>query len=212
MKRFLKSTFRILLIMKFLRLILVVETLLAIQVFCLSSGINLQKRKHTLVTGGAGFVGSHLVDSLMADNYSVTVLDDLSTGSLANIKHWLDHPNFALIQQDVSKPLDFGPKNNEDEFLLDEIYHLASPASPANYMLDPIKTIKTNSIGTINMLELAKSFRNPPRLVLASTSEVYGDPQVHPQTETYWGNTNPIGPRSCYDESKRLSESLSVAY
>lgn len=159
------------------------------------------KRKRILVTGGAGFVGSHLVDSLMLDGHEVIVCDNFYTGRKSNIDHWQGHSNFELLNHDVVDPLTIE---------VNEIYHLASPASPVHYMSNPIKTIKTNTLGTINMLGLAK--RVGAKILIASTSEIYGDPEVHPQSESYWGHTNSIGPRSCYDESKRLSESLAVAY
>lgn len=159
------------------------------------------KRKRILVTGGAGFVGSHLVDKLMLDGHEVIVCDNFYTGRKSNIEHWLGHPNFELLNHDVINPLTIE---------VNQIYHLASPASPIHYMSNPIKTIKTNTVGTINMLGLAK--RVGAKILIASTSEIYGDPEVHPQAETYWGHANPIGPRSCYDESKRISESLAVAY
>lgn len=159
------------------------------------------KRKRILVTGGAGFVGSHLVDSLMLDGHEVIVCDNFYTGRKSNIDHWIGHSNFELLNHDVIDPLTIE---------VNEIYHLASPASPVHYMSNPIKTIKTNTLGTINMLGLAK--RVGAKILIASTSEIYGDPQVHPQSESYWGNTNSVGPRSCYDESKRLSESLAIAY
>jgi len=137
----------------------------------------------------------------MLDGHEVIVCDNFFTGRKSNIEHWLGHSNFELINHDVINPLTIE---------VDQIYHLASPASPVHYMSNPIKTIKTNTIGTINMLGLAK--RVGARILIASTSEIYGDPQVHPQAEIYWGNTNPIGPRSCYDEAKRLSETLATAY
>ncbi|XP_014258495.1 UDP-glucuronic acid decarboxylase 1 [Cimex lectularius] len=158
-------------------------------------------KKRILVTGGAGFVGSHLVDRLMLKGHEVIVVDNFFTGSKRNLEHWSGHENFELIHQDIVSPL----------FVeVDEIYHLASPASPPHYMYNPVKTIKTNTIGTINMLGLAK--RVGAKILIASTSEVYGDPKVHPQPETYWGHVNPIGPRACYDEGKRVSETLSYAY
>jgi len=158
-------------------------------------------RKRIVITGGAGFVGSHLVDALMRDGHEVTVIDNFFTGRKKNVDQWIGHPNFELINHDVVNPL---------MIECDEIYHLASPASPPHYMYNPIKTIKTNTIGTVNMLGLAK--RVGARLLLASTSEVYGDPTVHPQPETYFGNVNPDGPRACYDEGKRIAETMCYAY
>ncbi|XP_068121399.1 UDP-glucuronic acid decarboxylase 1 isoform X2 [Hyperolius riggenbachi] len=158
-------------------------------------------RKRILVTGGAGFVGSHLTDKLMMDGHEVTVVDNFFTGRKRNVEHWIGHENFELINHDVVEPL---------YIEVDQIYHLASPASPPNYMYNPIKTLKTNTIGTLNMLGLAK--RVGARLLLASTSEVYGDPEVHPQNEDYWGHVNPIGPRACYDEGKRVAETMCYAY
>lgn len=158
-------------------------------------------RKRILVTGGAGFVGSHLVDHLMTEGHEVTVVDNFFTGSKRNIEQWIGHPNFELIRHDIVNSL---------YVEVDQIYHLASPASPPHYMFNPVKTIKTNTIGTINLLGLAR--RVGARILVASTSEVYGDPSVHPQSEDYWGHVNPIGPRSCYDEGKRIAESLCYAY
>lgn len=153
------------------------------------------------ITGGAGFVGSHLVDYLMMQGHEIIVADNFFTGRKRNVEHWLGHENFELIHHDIVNPL----------FIeVDEIYHLASPASPPHYMMNAVKTIKTNTVGTINVLGLAK--RVGAKVLIASTSEVYGDPTVHPQPETYWGHVNPIGPRACYDEGKRVSETLSYAY
>ncbi|PVD19076.1 hypothetical protein C0Q70_21635 [Pomacea canaliculata] len=158
-------------------------------------------RKRILVTGGAGFVGSHLVDRLMMEGHEVTVVDNFFTGRKRNVEHWIGHENFELLHHDIVNPL---------YIEVDEIYHLACPASPPNYMYNPIKTIKTSTLGTINMLGLAKRVR--ARVLLASTSEVYGDPEQHPQTEDYWGHVNPIGPRACYDEGKRVAETMCYAY
>jgi UDP-glucuronate decarboxylase len=154
-----------------------------------------------LVTGGAGFIGSHLSDRLLADGYHVVCLDNFFTGRRENIDHLLDHPHFEVMRQDVTEPV----------FVeVDQIYNLACPASPIHYQYNPVKTVKSNVMGAINMLVLAKRLR--ARVLQASTSEVYGDPAVHPQTESYWGNVNPIGPRSCYDEGKRVAETLMMDY
>lgn len=158
-------------------------------------------RKRILVTGGAGFVGSHLVDHLMMEGHEVTVVDNFFTGRKRNVEHWIGHENFELLHHDIVNPL---------YIEVDEIYHLACPASPPNYMYNPIKTIKTSTLGTINMLGLAKRVR--AKVLLASTSEVYGDPEQHPQNEDYWGHVNPIGPRACYDEGKRVAETMCYAY
>lgn len=159
------------------------------------------RRKKILVTGGAGFVGSHLVDKLMMEGHEVTALDNFFTGQKKNIAHWLQHPNFNLIVHDVTEPI---------QLEVDEIYHLACPASPPHYQFNPVKTIKTSTMGTLNMLGLAK--RVGAKILLTSTSEIYGDPQVHPQTEDYWGNVNTVGPRSCYDEGKRVAETMMYSY
>lgn len=154
-----------------------------------------------LVTGGAGFIGSHLIDRLMAERNEVICLDNFYTGAKRNILKWLDHPYFELVRHDVTEPI---------RLEVDQIYHLACPASPVHYQYNPVKTIKTNVMGTLHMLGLAK--RVKARFLLASTSEVYGDPEVHPQTEDYRGNVNPIGIRSCYDEGKRVAETLAFDY
>lgn len=154
-----------------------------------------------LVTGGAGFIGSHLIDRLMKQGHDVICLDNFFTGHKRNIRHWLDHPYFELIRHDITEPI---------RLEVDQIYHLACPASPVHYQYNPVKTIKTNVMGTLNMLGLAK--RVNARFLLASTSEVYGDPDVHPQPEEYRGNVNCIGIRSCYDEGKRVAETLAFDY
>ena len=154
-----------------------------------------------LVTGGAGFIGSHLIDRLMTQGHEVICLDNFYTGHKRNILAWLDHPYFELIRHDITEPI---------RLEVDQIYHLACPASPIHYQYNPVKTIKTNVIGTLNMLGLAK--RVKARFLLASTSEVYGDPDVHPQPEEYRGNVNCIGIRSCYDEGKRVAETLAFDY
>jgi UDP-glucuronate decarboxylase len=158
-------------------------------------------RKRILVTGGAGFVGSHLCEALIAAGHEVLCADNFFTGNKANIERLLDHPYFELIRHDVTFPL---------YVEVDEIYNLACPASPIHYQHDPVQTIKTSVHGAINMLGLAKRLK--ARILQASTSEVYGDPNVHPQPEEYWGNVNPIGPRSCYDEGKRCAETLFFDY
>lgn len=158
--------------------------------------------KKILVTGGAGFLGSHLCDRLIAQGYEVICLDSFFTGSQANIAHLKPHPRFRLLTQDVTEPIAIDA--------LDEIYNLACPASPVHYQYDPIHTMKTSVLGALNVLELAK--RTGAKAFQASTSEVYGDPSIHPQVESYWGNVNPIGPRSCYDEGKRAAETLFFDY
>ncbi len=155
----------------------------------------------TMVTGGAGFVGSHLCDRLIADGHHVLCVDNFLTGQRANVHHLLNHPRFELMRHDVTFPL----------FVeVDAIYNLACPASPVHYQADPVQTLKTSVHGAINMLGLAKRLRCP--ILQASTSEVYGDPERHPQTEDYWGHVNPIGPRACYDEGKRSAETLFFDY
>jgi len=158
-------------------------------------------RKKVLVTGGAGFVGSHLIDRLLKDGHEVICVDNYFTGQKKNIIHLMDHPYFEYIRHDITQPF----------FIeVDEIYNLACPASPIHYQYNPIKTVKTSVMGAINMLGLAKRIK--AKILQASTSEVYGDPQVHPQTEDYWGHVNPIGKRSCYDEGKRVAETLFFNY
>jgi len=158
-------------------------------------------RKTILVTGGAGFLGSHLCDRLMGGGHNVICVDNFLTGRRQNVERWIGHPRFELKRHDVAHPL---------HVEVDEIYNLACPASPIHYQYDPIQTTKTSVLGAINMLGLAK--RLNCRVFQASTSEVYGDPLVHPQTEDYWGNVNPVGPRSCYDEGKRCAETLFFDY
>ncbi|MGB6066305.1 MAG: UDP-glucuronic acid decarboxylase family protein [Desulfomonilaceae bacterium] len=157
--------------------------------------------KNVVVTGGAGFIGSHLIEALLAQGDAVICLDNFFTGTRKNILPFKDEPNFEFIRHDVVVPI-----------LLeaDQVYHLACPASPVHYQGNPIKTLKTSVLGTLNMLGLAK--RTKARILLASTSEIYGDPEVHPQTETYHGNVNSVGPRACYDEGKRAAETLMVGY
>lgn len=157
--------------------------------------------KRILVTGGAGFVGSHLCERLLNEGNEVVCLDNFFTGTKDNIIHLMDSKRFELIRHDIIEPI---------LLEVDMIYNLASPASPIHYQYNPVKTTKTNVMGTINMLGLAK--RVKARILQASTSEVYGDPAVHPQKEDYWGNVNPIGPRSCYDEGKRVAETLMMDY
>lgn len=153
--------------------------------------------KKILVTGGAGFIGSHLCEKLSQEGHHVLCVDNYFTGSYKNIRHLMDYKNFEFMRQDICFPL---------YVEVDEIYNLACPASPVHYQRDPIQTMKTSILGAYNMLGLAK--RTGAKILQASTSEIYGDPQIHPQVESYWGNVNPIGPRSCYDEGKRAAETL----
>ncbi len=154
-----------------------------------------------LVTGGAGFLGSHLCDRLLRDGHEVICLDNFFSGRRFNVAHLRSNPNFELVRHDIVEPI---------LLEVDRIFHLACPASPVHYQYNPVKTIKTSVMGTINMLGLAKRVR--ARILLTSTSEVYGDPEVHPQPESYWGHVNPIGVRSCYDEGKRVAECLMMDY
>lgn len=154
-----------------------------------------------VVTGGAGFVGSHLCKRLLDEGHTVLCVDNYITGATRNIEALRTHPNFHVIQHDVTQPFDYET---------DAIFHMASPASPVGYMEHPIETILVNTQGTHNMLEAARKLN--ARFLVSSTSEIYGDPQIHPQVESYWGNVNPIGPRACYDESKRLGETLTMEY
>ncbi|MBK20648.1 MAG: NAD-dependent dehydratase [Rhodospirillaceae bacterium] len=157
--------------------------------------------KRVLVTGGAGFIGSHLCERLLADKHDVLCIDNYFTGSKSNVAQLMQNPHFELMRHDVTFPL---------YIETDEIYNLACPASPVHYQFDPVQTTKTSVHGAINMLGLAKRVR--AKIFQASTSEVYGDPKVHPQVETYWGHCNPIGPRACYDEGKRCAETLFFDY
>lgn len=154
-----------------------------------------------LITGAAGFLGSHLIKKLLAENHSVIGIDDLSTGSMANLEIFKENKNFQFIEHDVRSPI---------EIPVEAIFNFACPASPIHYQADPVKTIETNFLGIINMLHLAR--KHGSTLIQASTSEIYGDPEITPQTENYWGNVNPIGIRSCYDEGKRAAETLCMDY
>ena len=160
-------------------------------------------KKTVVITGGAGFIGSHLCDRLITEDFKVICLDNLITGNLDNIKHLLDDKNFRFIEFNVTKFIDIGEE-------IDHVLHFASLASPEDYLKYPIQTLKVGSLGTHNSLGLAKEKK--AQFILASTSEVYGDPLVHPQPETYWGHVNPVGVRGCYDESKRFAEALTMAY
>ncbi len=160
-------------------------------------------KETVVVTGGSGFIGSHLCDRLLKEGFRVISLDNFITGTLENIKHLIGRNNFRFIEHNVTKYIDIGEA-------VDYVLHFASPASPEDYLKFPIPTLKVGSLGTHNALGLAKAKR--ARFILASTSEVYGDPLVHPQPETYWGNVNPVGVRGCYDESKRFAEALTMAY
>ena len=158
-------------------------------------------RRRILVTGGSGFLGSHLCERLLGDGHEVVCLDNFFTGTRANVEHLLDNHRFELVRHDVTDPMTME---------VDEIFHLACPASPIHYQRNPVRTIRTAVEGTLNMLDLAREVH--ARILIASTSEVYGDPIEHPQHESYWGNVNPIGPRACYDEGKRCAEALAVSY
>ncbi len=158
-------------------------------------------RRRILVTGGSGFLGSHLCERLLADGHEVVCLDNFFTGSRVNVEHLLDNHRFELMRHDVTDPLTLE---------VDEVFHLACPASPIHYQRNPVRTIRTAVEGTLNILDLAREVH--ARVMIASTSEIYGDPVEHPQRESYWGNVNPIGPRACYDEGKRCAEALAVSY
>jgi dTDP-glucose 4,6-dehydratase len=159
-------------------------------------------KPRALVTGGAGFLGSHLCDALLAEGYSVVAVDNLLTGRMSNIAHLRREGNFEFLQLDINRPFDCGEVNY--------VFHFASPASPVDYMIHGIDTLKVGSLGTMHALEIAQKYH--AKYLVSSTSECYGDPLEHPQKETYWGNVNPIGPRSVYDEAKRFSEALTMAY
>lgn len=174
---------------------------MASSIIALANRIMSKERKKILVTGGAGFIGSHLCDRLLTLGHEVLCIDNFFTGSKENIKHLIHPAKFKLIEHDVTEPI---------SAKVDAIFHLACPASPVHYQHDPVKTVRTNVLGTIHMLDLAKRQGIP--IIQASTSEVYGDPQVHPQPENYWGYVNPIGPRACYDEGKRCAETLCMDY
>src|SRR5260370_840267 len=163
----------------------------------------MKRSQRALVSGAAGFLGSHLCDRLLAEGFDVTGVDNLLTGDLRNIAHLRRNPKFHFLRKDVSKPFDFRDKT-------DYVIHAASPASPKDYLEHPLETLDVGSSGTRNMLDI--SHRRKARFLLLSTSECYGDPLEHPQVETYWGNVNPVGPRSCYDESKRFAEALTVGW
>ena len=158
-------------------------------------------RRRILVTGGSGFLGSHLCERLLNDGHEVVCLDNFFTGSRVNVEHLLDNRRFELMRHDVTVPLTIE---------VDEVFHLACPASPIHYQRNPVRTIRTAVEGTLNILDLAREVK--ARVMIASTSEIYGDPTEHPQRESYWGNVNPIGPRACYDEGKRCAEALAVSY
>ncbi len=158
-------------------------------------------QKRILVTGGAGFIGSHMCERLLGLGHEVVCLDNFFTADRRNVTRLLANPRFELVRHDVNQPIIID---------VDEVYHLACPASPIHYQRNPVRTIRTAVHGTLNMLDLAREVH--ARILIASTSEVYGDPQVHPQTESYWGHVNPIGPRACYDEGKRCAEALAVSY
>jgi UDP-glucuronate decarboxylase len=157
--------------------------------------------KRILVTGGAGFLGSHLCDRLLADGHEVICMDDFFTGSRENVAHLMSQPRFELFRGDVNERMVVD---------VDEVYHLACPASPIHYQRNPVRTIRTCVVGTLNALELCREVH--AKLLIASTSEVYGDPTLHPQPESYWGNVNPIGPRACYDEGKRCAEAVAISF
>ncbi|MCC6936493.1 MAG: GDP-mannose 4,6-dehydratase, partial [Thermomicrobiales bacterium] len=155
-----------------------------------------------LVAGGAGFIGSHLAEGLLNDGHEVVIADNFITGRRINLSSFADHPRLTILEQDIIEAFDPGH--------IDQIFHLASPASPVGYMRHPIETHLVNSVGTLNLLRVAKS--NNASFLYTSTSEAYGNPTVHPQTEDYFGNVNPVGPRSCYDESKRFGESITMEF